>query len=93
MTKAEYQDYEERVTRFYDRHHIGHIVTRSEEPFFSWSPCECCARPLGGNRYYAECFIPPRWLGNSIEAEICTDCAYYAEYGQLDDMTMLEVNQ
>lgn len=24
---------------------------------------------------------------------ICEDCAYYVEYGQLDDMTMMEIER
>lgn len=32
-------------------------------------------------------------LGDVFEYEVCVDCLYYAEYGQLDDMTMLDIEE
>lgn len=61
------------------------------EPYFSWRPCECCQRPLGGNREFATGYNAS--TREVQEYAICTDCAYYAEYGRLDDTTMLEVEQ
>jgi hypothetical protein len=61
------------------------------EPFFSWRPCECCGSHLGGNREHAAGFNPT--TGAVQEYVICEDCVYYAEYGRLDDTTMLEVEQ
>jgi hypothetical protein len=58
------------------------------DPYFSWHPCECCGGTLGGNRIdvLANC-------GDSEVREyaICEDCYYFAEYGRLDDTTMLRV--
>ncbi len=59
------------------------------EPFFSWSPCECCKTHMGGNREYATGY-------NDITKKvynytICEDCVVYTAYGRLDDMTMLEI--
>ena len=31
----------------------GWLMAGSEDLGFSWSPCEVCARPLGGNRHRA----------------------------------------
>jgi hypothetical protein len=60
-----------------------------DEPSFSWRPCDCCHRPLGGNREFATGYNPT--TKEVQEYEVCTDCAYYAEYGQLDDTTMMEI--
>lgn len=60
------------------------------EPWFSWRSCEACSRDLGGNRHPAHAFDAEDEV---IHLEICGDCVYYLEYGQLDDMTMLEVEE
>ena len=59
-----------------------------QEPFFSWRPCEVCQTRLGGNRIDASGYSR---TGVIYEFVICTDCEYYAEYGQLDDMTMMDM--
>jgi hypothetical protein len=59
------------------------------EPFFSRSPCDCCGTSLGGDREHATGWNPT--TKEIQEYTICTDCVYYAEYGRLDDTTMLEV--
>lgn len=62
-----------------------------DEPYFSWRPCECCDRTLGGDREHATGYN--RKEHAILEYEICTDCAYFAEYGELDDMTMLKIEE
>ena len=62
-----------------------------DEPFFSWRPCECCGRPLDGDRYHATGYN--RTEDAIQEYDVCTDCIYYAEYGQLDDTTMEEIKK
>ena len=32
-------------------------------------------------------------LNEIFEFEVCPDCRYYSEYGQLDDMTMMDMAQ
>lgn len=54
-----------------------------DEPYFSWSPCECCGSSLGGNRQKAFGFHPKN--SGIFEYSICENCVYYAEYGRLDD--------
>jgi len=58
---------------------------------FSWSPCECCGSTLGGNRVHCAGYHPEN--RQIVCYDVCVDCEYYAEYGQLDDMTMLEIGQ
>ncbi len=56
---------------------------------FSWQSCEICNRQLGGNRKTV-CMTNPGHGHEVVEVEACGDCVYFAEYGQLDDMTMLD---
>ena len=59
------------------------------EPFFSWGSCDCCGSQQGGNREFATGYNPA--MNRVQEFTICEDCAYYAEYGVLDDTTMMEI--
>jgi hypothetical protein len=59
------------------------------EPFFSWHRCDCCNRPEGGDREFATGYNPT--TKEVQEYSICTDCAYFAEYGRLDDTTMMGI--
>lgn len=60
----------------------------ADEPHFSWHACECCGSTLGGDRHPAHGLDAN---GDLIHFEVCTDCLYYLNYGQLDDMTMMEM--
>lgn len=92
MTKKEYLDYQERVADFFERQRVENLSADSDsEPYFSWRPCDCCNRPLGGDRYPATGYN--REAGEVYEFEVCPDCVYYAEYGQLDDQTMLDIER
>lgn len=91
-TQADYQEYQKQVASFLADNRVqvgchGPYDSRSE-PFFSWSPCECCQRNLGGNR---ETYSFSTLEQETFNAAICTDCVYYLAYGQLDDLTMLEL--
>lgn len=66
------------------------------EPHFSWRVCGCCERNLGGSRVNMIGWLDGARLSDWNEdskwtGEICTDCQYYFEYGQLDDQTMLTI--
>ena len=107
MTKQEYVEYVNTVHSFFEREGITNLTgTCGEnideecpacekivgyEPYFSWQPCECCGTTLGGNRIHASGYNPT--TKEIYCYEICTDCEYFAEYGQLDDTTMLEIEQ
>jgi len=99
MTKQEYAEYEQDVSDFFKREGITNLSgTYDEEtgegymePWFSWSPCDCCGSTLGGDR--EEC---AGWNPTTKEVQkytVCMDCVYYVEYGVLDDMTMLEMEK
>jgi hypothetical protein len=67
------------------------IHGQMQEPWFSWRPCECCGTRLGGNREHATGYNPT--TKEIQEYDVCMDCIYYAEYGQLDDQTMLDIEK
>lgn len=94
MTKQEYQEYQAAVELFFSRAGIANLSADadSQEPHFSSRLCNCCRRYFGGNRFYCSGY---NRSSKKVQDgyEICTDCVYYAEYGQLDDMTMLEIEK
>lgn len=65
----------------------------ASEPFFSWHACDCCGSNLGGNRVPAHGFYHADGADHLVHMDVCEDCDYYLNYGRLDDMTMMEVEQ
>ena len=59
------------------------------EPYFSWDSCDCCGSTLGGDRYDVDTYS--KRDNEVLEFSICSDCLFFAEYGQLDDMTMMDL--
>jgi hypothetical protein len=91
MTKAEYAEYQQTVADFFEREGIANLSSTSIEAFFSWSPCQCCGRPEGGDREEASGYNPTAQEIQSYDC-ICLACIYHAEYGRLDDATMQEID-
>jgi hypothetical protein len=92
MTKREYAAYESAVAEFFEREGINCLTTDVEangEGDFSWRPCECCGTTLAGDRETASGYNPT--TREILSYVVCRDCVYYAEYSQLDDMTMLDM--
>ncbi len=107
MTKQEYADYQETVATYLKgcdavstgpcrdceecRETYGITEDGDEEyctePYFSWRPCEICKSRFGGNREEWHCIID----GKIVHGSCCEDCAYYLNYGRLDDTTMLDI--
>ena len=106
MDKKQYQDYQASVASFMDLEGLNNLTSETGpdsdhecpccgevvgcDPYFSWSSCECCGSHLGGNRYHATGYNPE--TKEVYCYEICEDCMYYSEYGQLDDMTMMDMD-
>lgn len=107
-TKDDYSAYERAVAAFFKRERIDNLspeygdncehecricgeTTGINEGSFCWRPCDCCGRALGGDRYHANGYSAH--YGEAYCYSVCGDCIYYAEYGQLDDMTMLEIEE
>lgn len=95
-TKLDYAEYEERVREFFAREGITNLSAMTDEEgntpeSFSWTPCDVCHRQLGGTRVHASDYNPT--TGEIQTYRICVDCEYYAEYGKLDDMTMMDMKE
>jgi len=90
MPATEYANYEKSVSAFFESEGINCLTTAGEPDEFSWNPCDCCGSVLGGERYTASGYNPTT---REVQSDyvICVDCAYYSEYGQLDDTTMMDV--
>ena len=59
------------------------------EPYFSWRPMRMLCRGEAGDRYDATGYNPT--TKEVQEYSVCQDCIYFAEFGTLDDQTMLEI--
>lgn len=97
MNGKEYREYQESVHDFFDKEGITNLSIQNidedgeqEEPSFSWSYCDVCGSSLGGNRYTCNGYNPTTKEVQS-DYEVCSNCYYFAEYGKLDDQTMLEI--
>jgi hypothetical protein len=92
MTKEEYKKYQEKFNSFLLKNNIySFSPVQNSEPYFSKSPCNCCGTSLYGNREKVSAFQEK--TKEILFFECCQDCIYYAAYGQLDDMTMIEIEK
>ena len=91
-TKADYKEYENRFNLFMGKEGLNTLQAQEQEPepYFSWYACDCCDRSLGGDRIDCKGFNPTE-KKIYTDYSICMDCYYYAEYGTLDDMTLIEI--
>jgi len=82
----EYAQYKQKVDDFFQTEGIDNLsqITDSDgdcESYFSHSACECCKSHLGGDRY--DCNGYNTKTKKVYEYSVCTDCVYFAEYGEL----------
>ena len=92
MTHAEYNAYQERVNHFFRREGLATLVmVEDEEPFFSRYGCDLCGG-LPGNVYSCHGYNPTT---RKVQGgyEVCPDCVYFCEYGQLPDEIMIELEK
>jgi len=95
--QTDYIEYKERVEDFFKREGLNNLsmqYTNEEEDiesYFSWQHCDCCSRPLGGDRWDCNGYNPTTKEVQS-DYSVCVDCIYYNEYDRLDDMTMIDSN-
>ena len=87
MTREKYC---ETVARFMSDNDVDIITTDSTEPYFSRYSCELCEDTDGGDRYDA--IAAKVGEGPKFELSICANCVHYCAYGQLDDLTMMELS-
>jgi len=78
----------------YENEHEFEIAVENQdvldEGSFSNSYCDICGSMLGGDKFIAHGINKDEEL---VHLEICVDCMYYNEYGQLDDMTMDRISK
>lgn len=102
MDKQEYAEYEQAVKDFFEREGINCLSQQPIDPdaeefeynpdsYFSNSSCDCCGG-LPGDRRDCSGYNPTTKEVQS-DYSICPDCEYYAEYGCLDDTTMLDIEE
>lgn len=61
---------------------------------FTWSSCDSCGSSLGGSRHAAHgVFASGPLTGQLCHVDVCEDCLQFLNYGQLDDLTMLEMEK
>lgn len=106
MTRKEYEKYVAKVETFFDREGITHLSMTIPDygeqskckycgrqidgaAFFSYLACECCGHTENGDRYHCSGFHPQ--AGNILCFDVCPDCMYFSQYGQLEDKIMLEI--
>ena len=89
MTRADYENYVSAVSAFMEREGLANLSSTDGETFISSRPCECCGDPLQGEREECNGYNP---TAKQIQTyTVCTDCVYFAEYGQLPDAIMAAI--
>ena len=98
MTIKEYNEYKLAVKSFCDNENINSLDAITDngndetmEPFFSAVYCECCNSHVPGDRL--DCIAYNEKDHQIYNYTVCLDCYYYFEYGQLDDLTMEEIEE
>ena len=89
MNRKEYRQYKKAVADFFHKEGIDCLSSDDGEPCFDHSPCECCGRSLSGNRETCSGYNPK--TQEIYTYKVCSDCVYFATYGELDDLTMLAI--
>lgn len=95
MTKQEYKEYTQTVDKFFKDNALRNLSVKSSddgdscESYFSWQGCKVCGSSLGGDRFDCDGYSEKH--GVMEFNGVCVDCVYFAEYGQLDDTTMAEL--
>lgn len=90
MNRKEYEDFQARCKNFLQKEGINNLASIDEEGSFSNRSCECCQRPIAGQRFEATGFNPTEKTVQRYS--VCSDCLYYHTYGTLDDETMLAID-
>jgi len=74
-----YDELLKRVDSFLNDCEKGLVNLKATDPVFSSSDCQCCHRPLGGDRYACEYYDKQE---NLEHCDICIDCLTIIDTGQ-----------
>ncbi len=58
-------------------YNLSPVTNKTQEPYFSSKPCECCSSTLGGNRYDFVGKLGKNHDADKIELSCCVDCYTY----------------
>ena len=84
---SEYGSYQMKFHAFMTVEGITNLSYDGTHDEFSTAVCDVCGDNRGGARYDATGFHAETY--DVHDYIICMDCLHYAEYGQLDDVTMM----
>jgi hypothetical protein len=92
MTHKEYEEFKKDFADFMEREGLDNLSLQSDcnEPYFSWRACVVCGA-IAGDRYDCNGYSTRDKEVKEYEG-VCQDCVYFAEYGQLDDQTINEMD-
>lgn len=62
----------------------------NEPESFSWSSCDVCGNPLGGDRHPAHGFIGGKKDSDLCHFDICQECLFYWANGDIPDDEYLD---
>lgn len=85
VTKQAYAHYQQSVKDFFETNEVENMTTESE-PYCSSHGCDVCGDSLQQMLYDAHAFHPK--TNDILDFQVCEDCAYYIEYGRLNDEIM-----
>lgn len=84
MNKEYKIDFEKALQTLLDNEGLNCLSATGDESFYSHKPCDCCKRPLGGNRTPHNGFNPTE---KSVFGDywLCVDCTLFNAYGELPE--------
>lgn len=96
MKRSEYNEFEDTFAEFMRVEGLNCLGPVHDgfgypvENEFSVSRCDCCGTTIGGKRTQADGYSTHNG-GEIRHYEVCDNCLTYANEGQLDDMTMMDM--
>ena len=91
MTREEYKKYQEKISHFFSDGTANMTPEQDGNTWFSGMHCDVCGTHKGGDRVECTSYNPT--TKETYEIAACQDCVYYCTYGQLDDMTMMDMEE
>ena len=90
-----YESYKAEFAAFMANEGLSNLTSDSDNADeFSTYPCDVCGERRGGQRCQATGYAPgpDHRLPVVNEYTVCVDCMLFAEYGKIDDMSMMDLD-